>query len=113
MSGRTSASTVRCVTLALDQVSLGTTPGVAVDPPLLVRLCGPYEDGSFVATYPEICLAVAGPAPAHVLGQVEAMVALALKTGGSGLNELGQSLARALARRVPGSFGTDTNGRPP
>jgi hypothetical protein len=30
------------------------------------------------------------------------MVALALKTGGSGLNALGQSLPRAWAQRVPG-----------
>jgi hypothetical protein len=54
-----------------------------------------------VTTCLEICLA-AGRAPAHVLGQVQAMVALALKTGRSGLNALGQSVPRALAQRVPG-----------
>jgi hypothetical protein len=54
-----------------------------------------------VATCPELA---AGRAPAHVLGQVQAMVALALKTGGSGLNALGQSVPRALAQRVPGSL---------
>ena len=52
-------------------------------------------------TCPEICLA-ARRAPAHVLGQGQAMVALALKTDGCGLNALGQSLPRALAQRVPG-----------
>jgi hypothetical protein len=50
---------------------------------------------------PEICLA-AGRAPAHVLGQVQAMVAPALKTDGRGLNALGRSLPRPLAQQVPG-----------
>jgi hypothetical protein len=56
-----------------------------------------------VATCPEICLA-ADRVPAHVLGQGQAMVALALKSDGSGLNALGQSLPRALAQRVPGQL---------
>jgi hypothetical protein len=63
------SSGVRCLTLALGRASLGEAV-YPLDPPLLVRLSGPYEDGTYVAACPEIYLAVSGPAPAHCLGQI-------------------------------------------
>lgn len=67
--------------------------------PLRIYVSGPYPGSGadrWCAACPDIDLVCTGPERAHVLGQVEGAVWLALTTHGKGVNPRGQRIAEVL-----------------